>query len=50
MDYNDTFLPSSYAYESPISHETPPNMSPFQSPTEWYVEIKERYYEDLREH
>lgn len=50
VDYNHTSLLSSYSYEDPLNHDTRSNTSSFQPPTELYVEMKERHYEDVKEH
>jgi len=50
VDYSHVSYPSSYSYEGPLNHESPPNPSFPDWPMEWYIEMEERHYEELREH
>lgn len=50
IDYDHISLPSSYSYEGPLQHNSPPNIPSLQPPTEWYIEMEERHNADVREH
>lgn len=42
-------LPTSYDYEGPMDHPQPSNPSSPETPIDFYIELQERHYEDLRE-
>lgn len=43
-------LPTSYDYEGPMDHPQPSNPSSPDFPIDFYIEMQERHYEDLREY